>query len=337
MYQVIGSWAAMVLAVGLTVGTPVRAQVLDHLKCHKVSDGQRPSVTYSIAHLGASPELADFSASGCSVRGRINYVCVAVTKVNPTTGNPPQPPPHPEITGPALSTAYSCYKLRCPGHPANHLVSDQFGADVTVTNYRSQLLCLPAQVTPQCGFDPQTHICGGQCPLGLACQINSTNECSCQSLPCSNTSPSECTRGGCDTGTCTLFPSGACGCRPALCGESSDPQCGGTCPVDQATHTIDTFCGRLGLDGQGHDQGCGCFPPGLACGDATAPQCDGACPSGFSCISNLGGGGACRCAQSSGTPCGDFFGGSPLCWGECRDPATPICRDANGTCTCTAP
>jgi len=54
MYQVIGSWAAMVLAVGLTVGTPVRAQVLDHLKCHKVSDGQRPSVTYSIAHLDAS-------------------------------------------------------------------------------------------------------------------------------------------------------------------------------------------------------------------------------------------------------------------------------------------
>jgi hypothetical protein len=85
---------------------------------------------------------------------------------------------------------------------------------------------------PTCGLDPQTHTCGGPCPPGLECQINSANECACQGS-CGPQTGGLC-GGGCPPGQiCTTSAVAACACTPLPpCGLSTTTPaiCGGACP-----------------------------------------------------------------------------------------------------------
>jgi hypothetical protein len=112
-----------------------------------------------------------------------------------------------------------------------------------------------------------------------------------------------------------------CRCLPGV------PCRDGTCP-DGLT------CERFSLDATVGFRECIPSPPvGPPCGGATAPLCDGACPQGFFCTAF--GDTSCYCLEFAvGVPCGEFEG-PPQCGGECP-PATPICAEVGGTCTCTA-
>jgi len=85
---------------------------------------------------------------------------------------------------------------------------------------------------PQCGFDPASHTCGGPCPPGLECQINSANECTCQQT-CGQLPGGTC-GGGCPAGQlCTQTAAAGCQCTPLpACSLSTTTPalCGGACP-----------------------------------------------------------------------------------------------------------
>jgi hypothetical protein len=74
------------------------------------------------------------------------------------------------------------------------------------------------------------------------------------------------------------------------------------------------------------------IPTAVPCGDADIYQCYGTCPTGKVCVSiDL----VCQCDDAAGySSCATTSFGAPICWGNCP-PATPICRDAGGTCSCS--
>lgn len=151
--------------------------------------------------------------------------------------------------------------------------------------------------------------CPGQCRANCTC------------TPCGGVGWGTC-GGACPASeTCGDIGFG-CACIPTdttPCGNSY-PGCGGTCPAGQA-------CGENGLFG------CVCVPEEYpACGDALAPACDGACRSGLFCVTNQD---TCSCIPGGAVRLCGSVEGSPSCLGGCPSEA-PICRDAGGSCTCTA-
>ena len=279
----------------LAATRPAAGQLADHLLCHRARTPQ--SVSYEVDLDGVDSR---FSARDCKVTGRLQLACVPVAKssVRPT-------PPRPDITGAALDASYTCYKVRCRTSPTDGTVSDQFGADVPATRWRTELLCLPATVggpTTTTTLPPtscEDAVDGGQCNVGT-----------------------------CPPGLECRFTSGLdrpCGCippPPVECGNTALGACGtGICPDQQK-------CGTFGPG----PSACRCVPESAPtpCGDAAAPACDGFCPSGQACLQL---GSTCSCWFPL-APCGGFAG-PPACQGECPDPQAPICRDVGGACSCT--
>jgi len=235
-----------VLAPGLS---PLHAQSFDQLECHKVSAHE--SVQRQTVDVAALQ--SEFSAHQCTVLGTTQLVCIAA-KTDPSPAGP--------AAGAALTTAYSCYKLRCrsTAAPVSHLVSDGLVSSVLTTNYRVELVCLPAVATPV--------------------SATTTSTTTTTLPPCDSRTPGAgplCAGGGCAPGfECGDIGAGRCGCVPTespLCGTVVAPQCGGgRCPSGQK-------CGQAGLG-----LACACIDETLTpCGDATAPACDGFCPAGM-CI-----------------------------------------------------
>src|SRR5262245_30892048 len=124
---------AFLLAITVALPTAAPAQLLDHLKCHKVKDPLKLKATADFNAL-----QSEFSAQGCVV-SKPKLFCVPATKSNVT---PPEAAPL-VVDGQQLQNDYICYSAKCTDTPPNTEVSDQFGTR-TQTSYRSTLVCAPA-------------------------------------------------------------------------------------------------------------------------------------------------------------------------------------------------
>lgn len=162
--------AVVVAALVLTVGASgVRAQMLDHLKCHKMKDPQKLKATVDFDAL-----QAQFSAQGCTI-GKPKFYCVPGTKRNV---QPPEAVVF-NVDGQQLENPFICYNAKCPDAPPQNGVTDQFGSRIE-TGYKSSLICTPAIVgtvtttstTP--GQTTTTVPGGGACGAPLAPECNGT-------------------------------------------------------------------------------------------------------------------------------------------------------------------
>ena len=201
---------AVVLALALTVlASGARAQMLDHLKCHKMKDPQRLKATVDFAAIEAQ-----FSAQGCLL-GKPKFFCVPGTKDNV------QPPDVVKfnVNGQQLENDFICYNAKCPGTPPDTGVTDQFGSR-TQTKYKSSLICTPAiegtvTTTTTTPGQTTTTVAGGS-----TCGTSGFPECN----------------GPCPTpGNVCGDAGGHCGCVGGAppCGQyQGPPTCGGTCPTN---------------------------------------------------------------------------------------------------------
>ncbi len=87
---------------------------------------------------------------------------------------------------------------------------------------------------PQCAQDAN-GTCGGPCPPGMSCVLDSTGHCDCKDTPCGSNglTPPAC-GGACPlpSQTCALDTTGACNCTPSLpCQPDAAGTCGGNCPA----------------------------------------------------------------------------------------------------------
>ncbi|HJQ83672.1 MAG TPA: hypothetical protein VKA21_06335 [Candidatus Binatia bacterium] len=127
--------AVAVFGVMFVLGPGIaRAQLLDHLKCHKVKDPTKLPGTTADLNAALQPE---FSSPDCRIL-KAKYFCVPAAKENVQPA-----PPRPDITGQGLLTDYVCYTVKCPLQPGDRVVTDQFGTR-TQTKYKTSLLCVPA-------------------------------------------------------------------------------------------------------------------------------------------------------------------------------------------------
>ena len=124
----------MLFRSAFLLGGVTPAAAGDHLKCYKVKDplgvGAVKYLTDLVSNTGLPTE------TGCQLKGRAQYCCDPVDKVNtvptPPGGGPSSP-----------TTKFCCYKLsKCKGS-GPFAVKDQFG-DRTVTRLSPKLLCAPA-------------------------------------------------------------------------------------------------------------------------------------------------------------------------------------------------
>jgi hypothetical protein len=193
----------LVLALGPVV---VRGQVLDSLKCH-VSRTPWPDVDQTVDLPAA---LSDFSDQGCTVSGRTKLFCVPARQQNA------QPPPSgPLPAGPELRMNYACYKLKCPGTPSRHEVSNQFGVGQEDFG-DAKMLCVPA-LAESCP--------GGRCEaFSFGC--HESGLCACFTL----------SRGQSFCGA----PVACAGLAPCKAGKAGSPA--GTCP-DGFVCQVNTCCG----------------------------------------------------------------------------------------------
>jgi len=211
----------------LSIGT-AHAAAPDSLKCHRLA---RTAVAEDVLDLDAT--ALGFSDHDCRVKSRVQLFCVpaTVTASRPT-----------DIEGPALSSSYDCYKVRCPGRPSPAKVIDRFvPAGQSQTNYRTELVCVPAQTRLPCQSTAPTACAEGECPNGSGqCTLTATGSCGCVPIPCANAAPDACGNGGCPQGEeCALAPNFGCVCRPATCGNGHEgPQCAASCGTDPTLHCV---------------------------------------------------------------------------------------------------
>ena len=200
---------AVVLALALTAAASgVQAQMLDHLKCHKMKDPQRLKATVDFDAL-----QTEFSAQGCLV-GKAKFFCVPGTKRNV---QPPEAVVF-NVDGQELQNDFICYSAKCPDTPPDTGVTDQFGSR-TQTRYKSSLICTPAIK----GTVTTTSTTPGQTTTtmvgGSSCGTAGFPECN----------------GPCPTpGNVCGDAGGHCGCvggAPACGSYQGPPTCGGTCPT----------------------------------------------------------------------------------------------------------
>src|ERR1051326_7810919 len=121
---------AVVLALALiAVASGVQAQMLDHLKCHKMKDPQRLKATVDFDAM-----QAQFSAQGCLV-GKPKFFCVPGTKGNV---QPPEAVVF-NVDGQELQNDFICYSAKCPDTPPDTGVTDQFGSRRRSEEHTSEL------------------------------------------------------------------------------------------------------------------------------------------------------------------------------------------------------
>ncbi len=133
----------------LTGSRPVRGQVFESLKCHKVvSAGGGAPLMGTLDVTALEP---DFSAQGCRIIGRATELCAAVH----VSGDQP-PPTGPSFTSAALDHDYNCYRIVCNGVPSGHEVADGFGTAQEgfsrahgggPGSAHSTTLCVPAELS----------------------------------------------------------------------------------------------------------------------------------------------------------------------------------------------
>jgi len=177
---------AVVVVLAVSAGS-ADAQLLDHLKCHKMKDPLHLKATVDLAAL-----QSQFSASGCTL-GKAKMFCVPVTKSNV---QPPDAAPL-DINGDQLQTDFICYSAKCTETlPASNDASDQFGGR-TQTTFRTKLVCAPAimgtvttttsapgatttttQPGTSCGAAAFPE-CNGACGAGSVCADIGSNHCGC--------------------------------------------------------------------------------------------------------------------------------------------------------------
>src|SRR5437867_2292702 len=95
----------VVVLASLVFGPAAHAQILDHLKCHKMKDPLKLKVTADLDALDSQ-----FSAQGCLI-SKAKLFCVPTTKRNV---QPPEAAPL-DINGQQLQNPYVCYTAKCPG------------------------------------------------------------------------------------------------------------------------------------------------------------------------------------------------------------------------------
>jgi len=116
--------------------------------------------------------------------------------------------------------------------------------------------------------------CGGGCPSpdDVCVQSAAANTCVCQPKPCGLRSGA--CAGACPSGeTCGSIPAlvPECGCKPTPCGVDTAGNCGGDCPSGQV----------CGVDAANN---CTCAPVSSQCSaNAATGQCSGSCPAGQTC------------------------------------------------------
>lgn len=218
-------FVAAVVVFGFARGG--EAQVLDHLKCHKMKD---PLKFKAVADLTAELQ-PQFSAQGCTI-GKPKLFCVPVTKENV---QPPEAAPL-QVDGQQLENDFVCYNVKCLDTPPDTEVSDQFGSR-TQSRYRTTFVCAPAlkgtiTTTTTSGGGTTTTTIGG----GSTCGQSAFPECN----------------GTCATpgAVCAAISASACGCISTSqpCGSvQGPPTCAGACPP--AT----PFCKTMGAT-------CACSP-----------------------------------------------------------------------------
>jgi hypothetical protein len=198
---------AIVLALVLTtLASGARAQMLDHLKCHKMKDLQRLKATIDFDALEA-----EFTAQGCLLT-KPKFFCVPGTKSNV------QPPDVVKfnVNGQELQNDFICYSAKCPTLPPDTGVTDQFGTR-TETHYKTSLICTPAIQ----GTVTTTTTTPGQ----TTTTISGGSTCGTAAFP-------EC-NGPCSTpGNICISTGSGCGCvaSTAPCGSvQGPPTCGGAC------------------------------------------------------------------------------------------------------------
>ena len=213
--------AALAVLLGAVLASTAHAQVLDHLKCMKMTDTLRLKATADFAALDSQ-----FSGTGCLIT-KAKLFCVPATKSNV---QPPTAAPL-DINGQQLENAFICYKAKCPVTAADTGVSDQFGSR-TLSRFATSYICAPAiegtvtTSTTQPGATTTTTTM----PANLTCGNAANPECN---GPCS-------TAGN----VCGDIGGGHCGCvsTPAACGAyQGPPSCGGQCaPSTPYCKTIGT-------------------------------------------------------------------------------------------------
>jgi hypothetical protein len=197
---------ALALTVLLALASGVRAQTLDHLKCHKMKDSLKLKATADFNAL-----QAQYSAQGCVI-GKAKLYCIPATKSNVT---PPEAAPF-VVDGQQLDNGFICYNVKCLDVPPDAALTDQFGSR-TLTKLKSAMICAPAIQ----GTVTTTTTAPGQTTTTI-----SGESCGTAGFP-------EC-NGPCPTpGNVCGDAGGHCGCvggAPACGSYQGPPTCGGTCP-----------------------------------------------------------------------------------------------------------
>ncbi len=148
-----------------------------HLQCYNMKDAFYLKKFLAYVDLD-SPQFG--LDSNCEVKKALRFCAPTLKIVNSASlgGNPVSLNP---ISGPALTTDFICYKLKCkpPPDPPEQVVVDQFMyRDIKVG--KTKELCVPALKKTACE-DSGAPQCFGICPDPLVCsQSGSTNDCACQ-------------------------------------------------------------------------------------------------------------------------------------------------------------
>lgn len=263
--------AAAVAVFGLLLTTPATAQFdpqHSHLKCYQIRDKAITKRIMTDNQFGRelivklTPTLLCLpTQKSCCQPGAAAGGCVPTTC--PTDPIPPAAVPH-----------FKCYKVSartCLDRPCTQLsgfksgsfvvnLKDQFGAETNIKVGRPQLLCAPVfkevvsstttTTTPstttttlhQCKSPSSAGLCGGSCPLEMACLATSSTSCDCVpvSRGCKGGSGGACA-GLCPniTQACVQSsPTAPCTCVPA-CGQSA-PACNGACPTGHTCKQLAT-------------------------------------------------------------------------------------------------
>jgi hypothetical protein len=200
---------AVLAVVALLAAATAHAQVLDHLKCHKMKDPLKLKATVDLSTVPAG-----FSAAGCTI-SKAKLYCVPATQTNLA---PPEVQQL-DVKGQQLENGFVCYGVKCPTSPPDGQVADDFGIRPE-TRYQTSFVCAPVLS----GTVTTTTTIAGQ-----------TTTTTTLAATCGSAASPEC-NGPCATpGTvCGDIGGGHCGCyagTPACGSFQGPPTCGGTCPA----------------------------------------------------------------------------------------------------------
>ena len=149
-----------------------------HMQCYDMKDAFYLKKFLAYVDLDSPQFGIDYN---CEVKKALRFCTPTIKIVNSATlgGNPLALNP---ISGPALTTDFICYKLKCkePPDPPDWTVGDQFKyRDIRIK--KTKELCVPAIKKTACE-DSGAPQCFGICPdpLQVCSQSGSTGDCACQ-------------------------------------------------------------------------------------------------------------------------------------------------------------